>query len=279
MTLPENCPRERLEKRLLTLLPLVRSQAIRSAFENRDVKLNGKRVSAGEMTCPGGVVQIYLPESSLMQLNIIFENGRIWAVHKPAGISCDTDAHGAPSLPLLLKDQLCCETLPLICHRLDNPTEGLVLLAKDEEAQQILQDAFRSRTIRKTYECLVKGTPSPLHGDFSAYLRKDARYACVKVLSKPAPDAKPIRTEYWTLSKGDVSRVRVLLHTGRTHQIRAHMSWLGYPILGDDQYGDREFNHRMKAHRLALCSVSIAFGDAGDALGLKGLEITTQPSF
>ena len=279
------CPSQRLEKLAQTMLPLVRPAALHRAFLARDVKVNGARVGAEALTTPGAEVRVYVPEDALQPLPILYENGRILAVRKPAGVSCDEDVHGAPTLAALVKDQLG-EALPrepLLCHRLDNPTEGIVILAKDDAAREILQEAFRHRALLKTYECLVRGCPSPPHGDQRAWLRKDARWATVKIYSSEAPGAKPIRTEYTVLKRGEVSRLRVILHTGRTHQIRAHMAWLGFPLLGDDQYGDREFNRVQKVRRLMLCARRIEPTPGGEPLPEDiwpaGLVIETEPGF
>ena len=94
----------------------------------------------------------------------------------------------------------------------------------------------------KRYICLVRGMMKPPSATCRAYLRKDADAARVTILDQPAPDAKPIVTEYETVETGPVSRLRVHLVTGRTHQIRAHLASLGHPLLGDDVYGDRAVN-------------------------------------
>ena len=107
----------------------------------------------------------------------------------------------------------------------------------------------------------------------------DARKAIVRITDRPERDAKPIETGYETLQSGPVSRLRIHLITGRTHQIRAHLAALGHPVLGDDLYGDRDFNRREKARSLKLCAVSLKLDTAGRLPALDGREFTVEPPF
>ena len=159
---------------------------------------------------------------------------------------------------------------PAACHRLDNQTSGLCLFAKNRQAWEILGDVFRERRLEKYYECLVRGIPKPARAECGAWLVKDARAARVRVLDHPAPGAKAIATGYETLEAGPVSRLRVHLMTGRTHQIRAHLAALGHPILGDDVYGDRMWNREKKTRSLKLCAVSLRLNTRGAMPQLDG---------
>ena len=91
--------------------------------------------------------------------------------------------------------------------------------------------------------------------------------------------AKKIITEYTVVQPGECARLRIALHTGRTHQIRAHMAFIGHPLLGDDQYGDRAFNREYKARRLMLCATSLAIETGGQLPQLDGRVFTIECPF
>lgn len=283
-SVPEGCGEGRLFRYACRRLPEVPEYAIREAFQKRDVKVDGRRVGMNAELIPGTEVCLYVRETQKHRLiPVLYEDENVLVAAKPAGISCDKDAHGGRTLPELLQEQMLEEkkdaAMPLLCHRLDNPTEGLILLAKNERVQLLLQDAFRNRQIHKTYTCLVRGTPEPAHRVLRAYLTKDAKRARVFVSDRETPGAKRIVTEYAVVEAGECARLLIRLHTGRTHQIRAHMAFIGHPLLGDDQYGDRALNRRLKAHRLMLCATELRFELTGEMSYLNEKTFTYQPGF
>ena len=115
----------------------------------------------------------------------------------------------------------------------------------------------------KTYACIVLGTPKPLNAVCTAWLTKDAAHARVHISAQEKPGAKRIETAYQVQQKGAASLLQVVLHTGRTHQIRAHMAFLGHPILGDDVYGNHAANRQYAADRLMLRAVSLELDTQG----------------
>ena len=169
--------------------------------------------------------------------------------------------------------------LPVACHRLDNKTCGLVVLAKNQHAETILTQAFKERTMDKRYLCLVRGQPKPAAATCHAWLVKDAQAARVTILDHPASNARAIVTAYETLQAGPVSRLKVHLITGRTHQIRAHMAALGHPLLGDDVYGDHLFNRQQHARRLMLCAAELTMDTGGALPALDGRTFTAPCPF
>jgi len=270
-------------------LPDLPESMIRRIFAARDVKLDGIRVSRGEAVHAGQMLRIYVPDipgsadQAASALDVVYEDDDVLLVNKRAGISVEADARGGVTLT-----DLCAEHVrkrnpgafpPAACHRLDNRTCGLCLFAKNPKSLEILQDVFRSRTLEKYYVCLVRGIMKPPSALCRAWLVKDARRACVRITDHPEPDAKPIETGYETLQSGPVSRLRVHLVTGRTHQIRAHLAALGHPVLGDDLYGDREFNRREKARSLKLCAVSLKLDTGGRLPAVDGRTFTVNPPF
>lgn len=284
-TIPEDVPPGRLYPWLKRMLPELPESALRAAFERRDVKLNGRRIDRQAMLLPGGEVKLYTPEEAPRQplVPILYQDERLLVVRKPAGTSCQPDERGGATVPQLVLRQLRESDPearePLLCHRLDNPTEGLLLLCRDEEAQAAMERAFRERRIQKRYLCLVKGTPEPRRALVKSFLRRDEKLGRMRVYDQPVPGGLTSLTEYAVLEPGPCARVEIWLHTGRTHQIRAQMAALGNPLLGDDLYGDRAFNRERKAKRLALCAVELRFSLEGPWAYLNGLRLETVPGF
>ena len=271
------------------MLPDLPESVIRRIFADRDVKLDGKRVSYNEAVRAGQALKVYVPDTrmsgsaSVPPLDVIYEDNDVLLVNKRAGISVEPDARSSTTLTDLctawVKSRDPESFPPAACHRLDNRTCGLCLFAKNERSLEILQDVFRTRSLEKYYICLVRGIMKPPSAVCRAWLVKDARNAVVRITDRPETDAKPIETGYETLQSGPVSRLRVQLITGRTHQIRAHLAALGHPILGDDLYGDRDFNRREKARSLKLCAVSLRLDTAGRLPALDGREFSIEPPF
>ena len=279
----------RVSDLLRDLLPELPESVIRKIFAARDVKLDGVRVSREQIVQGGQSLKIWLPGSSSCDfsaappLSVVYEDEHVLLVNKQAGISVERDARGGITLTDLCVSHVLRTNpdafRPAACHRLDNRTCGLCLFAKDPESLEILQDAFRSRTLEKYYICLVRGIMKPPSAVCRAWLVKDARKARVRITDHPGPDARPIVTGYETLESGPVSRLRVHLITGRTHQIRAHLAALGHPVLGDDLYGDRDFNRREKARSLKLCAVSLKLDTGGRLPDLDGRTFSVSPPF
>ena len=289
ITVPKNADGFRAADCLRLVFPDLPESVLRRLFADRDVKLDGRRISRAETVAAGQRLAVYLPDRSdpgvtpSPPLDVVYEDGDVLLVNKQAGISVEPDARGGATLTDLCADFLSARGPlsfpPAACHRLDNKTCGLCLFAKNPEALGILRDVFRSRSLEKYYICLVRGVMKPPKAVCSAWLVKDPMRAVVTVTDHEVPGARPIVTGYETLESGPVSRLLVHLVTGRTHQIRAHLAALGHPILGDDLYGDRDFNRREKARSLRLCAVSLRLDTGGRLPQLDGREFRVPPPF
>jgi len=241
-------PEKRLDLFLGENLELSRSK-IKSLIKAGHCQVNTKVIVKPSLLLkPGDRVELEVPEeeNSLQakpgQLQIIDQQEDFLVLNKPAGIS----VHPAPSekgdtlvhfllhhFPELKKIQ---GERPGIVHRLDKDTSGLLLVALREETRVKLSSLFAQRLVDKKYVALVKGCPSPEKGEIDLPLGRDPRSKIKQaVLSKGGREARTSYEVLWT--NGDYSVLKVKIFTGRTHQIRVHLSHLGHPILGDELYG------------------------------------------
>lgn len=275
---PDQAEGMRLDKYVRFAFSLLPSPVIRDAFAGRDVKADGKRLNKDAIVLAGQKIQLYT--NYVPELPVVYEDEHIILLNKPAGISCDADAWGGMTVLSLMTARAAGAYVPRLCHRLDHPTSGLLLLCKDDESESILLEAFKNHTLDKKYQCIVKGEMRPAAALKEAYLVKDAEKALVRIVTHETPGALPIATQYESLRfDGEVSRLRVTLLTGRTHQIRAHMAFLSHPILGDDKYGDRAFNKRCKTTSLRLCATELTLNTDGCLAYLNGKTFKIDPPF
>ena len=284
-TVPQEANGWRTDRFLLRYFPQISSQALREIFSRRDVKVNGTRVHSDHIVYTEDRIQIFYMENAVVEdvLDIVYEDQDVLLINKRSGISVESDPGGGLSLSELCarylhqKDSDCFEPQP--CHRLDNKTCGLILFAKNENALNILLDVFKTRTLEKYYICLVKGFMKPPAAVCKAWLTKDAEMGRVSVSDHPSANSREIITAYETLENGQISRLKVHLITGRTHQIRAHLSALGHPLLGDDIYGDRDFNKANKCRQLRLCANELTLDTSGRLPALDGKHFRIEPPF
>jgi len=274
---PGNLPKMRISQFIRHALPLIPTRVVRDAFKKHDVKQDGTKVSADEFIKSGAVISIFTTFDAT--IDIVYEDNHILIINKPAGISVEDDGRGGQTVVSWAEERSGSRYKPLLCHRLDNQTTGLLIIAKTSEAESVLNDAIKNRNILKEYTCLVKGTPVPEHAILKAYLNKDPVRSTVRVLGEPIRNTKPIITEYHVIEKGDIARVQINLITGRTHQIRAHMAFIGHPVLGDDKYGDRLFNKVNNVGHLKLCASKLTFRVDGCLSYLNGRCFSIQAPF
>lgn len=168
--------------------------------------------------------------------SIIYETDDFVAVNKPAGLLSIPDREGDEiSLKRLLREKY---GEIYTVHRIDRNTSGLIVFAKNEEAHKYFSQLFEERTVEKYYVGIVKGTPSEKEKTIDAPIAQNSVRHTTMIIHKRG---KPSVTDYRVLEEfGKYSLLQFRIHTGRTHQIRVHMQYAGYPIVCDELYGDGE---------------------------------------
>ena len=242
----------RLSKYLSEVFPELRYGYFRTLLKLREIRINGKKISDDIILQKGDVVEIYCDEDKLLKFNFesVYQDENILIAVKPRGVSSEEFCNRI-STTLNKPTEL--------AHRLDTNTKGLLIMSHNEKASASLREGFRKGYIIKKYFALVGGKLTE-HLDLKAYLIKDADKGIVTITDIKVNGAVPIRTEVEPTEIGeDTSIVEVTLHSGKTHQIRAHLAYAGYPIVGDTKYGDFELNRVMRAKRQYLTACKLAF--------------------
>lgn len=256
----------RLDKYLMEQFPALGLGRLNKALRENKIKLNGKKQPLSTRVQNGDIIRLFLKDEQLEDRPIpaaefIYEDEDIIVANKPAGI--EVDGASADTLMKRVQRKLEEEKQPahaVLCHRLDTGTSGLVLLAKNKDAEQFLTAAIKARIIEKRYLCVTFGRPQPPAALLHDYLIKDSERGIVRITSSPVGGAKEIITGYETLAvSGRLALLEVELVTGRTHQIRAHLAHIGCPILGDSKYGNNSANRELHFKYQALCAWELRF--------------------
>ena len=220
-------------------------------LKGKDIKVNGVRTGKNMPLKRGDEVVYYTTASQESKPShyTVFEDENIYIADKFSGVSSEG-----------LFSELSERGEFYAVHRLDRNTQGLIIYAKTKQAKRELLHAFKEKCIEKNYIAICKNCFNRKEAIVSAFLKKDGESATVKVLATPEKGTQRIVTEFSVEEEmGDIALVKIILHTGKTHQIRAHMAYLGCPILGDEKYGDRELNAKYGARRQRLIAKRIVF--------------------
>jgi 23S rRNA pseudouridine1911/1915/1917 synthase len=178
---------------------------------------------------------------------VLYKNNQLIAFNKPSGLAVQHDREEEKTLHAL--GEIYTKSKLFIIHRLDQPATGVILFAKTPNALVSLNEQFRSRQTAKTYLALVGEMPPEPEATIIHYLRKDGKKNKSYAADKPAPGTKRAELSYKYLASSDrYHLLRVQLHTGRHHQIRAQLSAIGCPIKGDVKYGFRRSNRDRSIH-------------------------------
>lgn len=307
LTVKKNDAGQRLDKFITKTLDLPVSLLYKS-IRLKKIKVNRKRSEAGLILTEGDTVQCFLSEEFFERgkkksfsedallskealsrvnstLSVIYEDENILLVNKPAGLSVHEDeSTRANTLISYIQSYLYVKGeydpdaeqsfAPALCNRIDKNTMGIVIAAKNAEALRIMNEKIKARQIEKFYLAAVHGVPKKNSDTLHGYLIKNEKTNTVKVYDKnPPPGAKEIITRYNVLSKkGDTALIEVELLTGRTHQIRAHMAYIGHPLIGDGKYGVNKSDRARGYKHQALCSYKLRFKFEGEPTALDYLS-------
>jgi 23S rRNA pseudouridine1911/1915/1917 synthase len=278
---------------------LSRSHA-RRLIDNGMVTVSGRAGKPSERIASGAQITVTIPpleelalEPELIPITIIYQDGDIIVVDKPAGLTVHP-APGHPSGTLVNALLAMCPDLkgiagtlrPGIVHRLDKDTSGLMVVAKNDRAQRSLSHQLKERGVHKTYLAVVRGIPKPREGVIEAPIGRHPKNRKKMAVVAGGRDSV---TKYRTreeIAGGVYALLEVEPISGRTHQIRVHMSALGHPVVGDATYGkrsdviERQFLHAWKlAFAMPLGGRTVEFESPLPVDLREALEVLRGQSF
>ena len=273
LPVPDLVAGDRVDAALAKMLGISRSQATQMLTEGL-VERNGQILSKSDKVHLDDILTIEMIERAstleivpveVDELKVIYQDDHIVVIDKPQGVvSHPSQGFEGPSVAgVLLTRGIQLSTSGAqerqgIVQRLDVGTSGLMVLAKSERAYSVLKQAFRDRTVKKTYHALVQGHPEPLEGTIDTPIARSTRHDYKFTIS---PDGKPAVTHYKTIEMLPAAAlVEIGLETGRTHQIRVHFSHFRHPLVGDPLYGsDPKLSAALGLDRQWLHAVKLAF--------------------
>ena len=263
---------QRLDKFLLKYMNSASKGFIYKMLRKKRIKYNGKKAEGSELLKTGDILQMYLAEETVGQMqhqaeihklsktfDIIYEDENILLCGKPIGLLIHADG---PEPQDTLIDQVLYYLLqtgqytpseskgftPAACNRLDRNTSGIVVIGKNLMTVQTVHKLLKDHAIDKYYLAIVKGVVKQ-RGKLEGYHVKNHYSNEVRIIDTQEEDSKKVETRYKPLTNnGKYTLLEVQLLTGRSHQIRAHLMEMGHPIIGDSKYGDPKVNELFKKH-------------------------------
>jgi 23S rRNA pseudouridine955/2504/2580 synthase len=301
----ENDGGQRLDKFLSKRFKTMPKSLLYKYIRTKYIKLNGKKCDKADFIKAGDVLTLYIkdeffeenPEKNYEflkapdKLSVIYEDENILLLDKKPGVIVHQDkSYHFDSLVMRVQHYLYNKGeynpeiensfSPALVNRIDRNTGGIVIAAKNSESLRVLNEKMRTREIEKYYLALLCGKPKRESGILIDYLIKNNSKNTVRIYNQPVDGSKKIITEYKILeSDGRTSLAEIHLHTGRTHQIRAHMAYIGNPLVGDSKYGKGKKNFINSGKYQALYAYKLAFNfksDAGKLNYLNGREFKIE---
>jgi 23S rRNA pseudouridine1911/1915/1917 synthase len=262
-TVSEAAAGSRLDIFIAEQYPQFTRSSLESLFDQGSVQLNGNASKASAKVKTNDSVllddELLTAEPPEVELPIIYEDDDVIVINKPDGLlthskgALNLEASVASFIKAKLNDENLIGNRAGIVHRLDRHTSGVIITAKTEAAQKWLQKQFSTRKVIKSYLAIIEGGLEPEKALIDAPIARNPNKPQTFIVSR---DGKPAQTEYETLkqfqkSGKTYSMLKLSPRTGRTHQLRVHLAFLGHPIVGDYVYGKDKYG-KMLLHALSL---------------------------
>jgi len=239
----------KVSKIIYNHFPNMPKNALYKLFRLKDIKINGIRQKEDCIAYENDVIEIYCSDNILLGLpthiDYYYEDENILIAYKPKGIECHNPKSKSTFEHAVKIDKNNCNLK--VCHRLDTNTEGLVIFSKNDASHDAILSGFKNNNIHKNYITFVYSKTPKTHDILRGYIIKNKEDGYSKILDKNIPGSSAVITEYSVLEyipKLNISILDISLHTGKTHQIRAHMKYLNTPVIGDPKYSTNEINKK-----------------------------------
>lgn len=260
-------PDKPILKGLVLVYPELPYALLAKLLRKKDVFVNGKRADEGATLHGGDQLDLFCAPD-MIGLKVLYRDDNILALYKPKGVASDGDRSFETLAAYVFGDVR-------LLHRLDTNTDGVLLFALNDLAYDVMRKGMQDGSIIKFYRARVWGKMPLVNRTLHGYLFKDRVKGRVSISDSKVKGSVPVEAEVHPLGyEGNSTHVELVLHGGKTHQLRAQLAHDGHFILGDGKYGDDRINRKEGFGKQLLTAYGIKFDFREDKLGLNGVEIT-----